>query len=216
MAKTRVHEQGAKAQTTHGAKSAATPKTRPPAKRQNNKKTRLPSAAGRKGTAAYNKALAKAGLQSQIEELANLAYQFELLGSGRAAYCLVPEIIRFVTLTRAMLAAGTLTEAQLHQYVCYSQLMRYRKIEKYIYLQKLAERKRLTKAFLDKWSFEQEVDQAGEKYAKKVGLGLLKEENKASNNVFESLAETTARTTFGTGRNAKEFQLPKGFTCVGN
>jgi len=193
--------------TTKAKKAAAA------TKRHNAKKSRTPSATRRKREVAYIKAAGKAIKSTgKASEVGKLAQTLAFLKSDRVVYCAVPQIKRLVALGKEMMTTKEITAAQFYQtYVCYTQYLRYRKIDGFEYLQRLAKRKQLLTKFLDAWNMEQSKNQAGEEYAKAVGRKLLKKEDEVEEGVFESLAETTARIAWGKGANKQDIKLPKTY-----
>lgn len=200
MANAREGKRVAQAKAKKGVVKAPTMKKAGVAtKRKNPKRNRTPS-----DEAAYTETAAK------IPELVTLAHKLAFLKSGRAVYCAVPEIKRLVALGNEMMDRGVMTAAQLYKTcVSSSYFSRYRKIDHFTYLRRLAKRKQLNSKFLDAWNSEQPLDEAGEDYAKKVGQELLEKEDEAEDDMFESLAETTARVTWGKGTS---FKMPKGYS----
>lgn len=170
-------------------------------KRPNSKKVRTPSALRRKRQADYVKGEDKA-------EYPRLLYQFELLSSGRGAYCMAKQAKRFVELTEAKLKSGALTKTQLYERISRTQYLRLRKIAHFSYLQWLANRNRLTSEFLDKWCPERPLEQARKEYADQWE-DLLVPEDEAGEDVFANLAESTTRTTWGP--KAQDMKLSKTF-----
>lgn len=153
--------------------------------------------------AAYTESAAK------VSELVTLAHNFAFLKSGRAVYCAVPEIKCLVTLGNEMVDAGVMTAGQFYKTcVSSSYFSRYRKTDRFTYLQRLAVRKQLNSKFLDAWKSEQPLNKAGEDYAQKVGQEVREKEDEEEDDMFENLAEATARVAWGKGAL---FKMLKGY-----
>ena len=124
------------------------------------------------------------------------------------------EAERFVALTEQKIDDGELTRKDLYRvYMARSTYIRWQKIAKYDILKEYSRRGLLTKEFLNAFSNRKPELEADEAYVTAVGRHLLKQPGKGElRRAYGSLAQATARVTWGEGGNPQAFTMPLHFT----